>query len=439
MPGLMWLGEAPYVGSWPFCLTFVRGGGESEVLAAFGADPRDEPARITARSAPASANPDGLPLVLLRRSGDWLVALEQTIPPQGARPEVLRTVSAATEAVTLHQDIGKLNHEFAHAAYGEVVSAVTTSVPPHWWGSDPDRLRPLAQELGLASDADEDGDLTGLEVLLALAEGVFGLSLEEASLDQPWLAAPLLPVLADLPPGPQPGQPPRTGDPVVDLYLAHITDEDLKSVLARRVSRLIAATSLEEYRELTRRVLGALAGRAQQPSDDDPVQLTLRQLARDRETAELHPAAAGSSAPAAAGESRRIIRRGEAAWPLRFVLAGRHRQALAEEIGLQLRWQEPGWRQQAIADLADVQVPPAQLHAAVEAWQAQRAAPSMIGVVDTGPVASHVQRLIAAGVSSEDIATRAGMTTLGIDHLVRGVMPHITAHQAQKLLTINVP
>lgn len=435
----MWLGAAPYAGSWPFCLTFVRGGGESEVLAAFGADPRDEPARITARSVPASADPAGLPLVLLRRSGDWLVALEQNIPPQGARPEVLRNVSAATEAVMLYQDIGKLYHEFAHAFDGEVVSAVTTSWPPYWWGSDPDRLRPLAQELGLASGADEDSDLSGLEVLLALGEGVFGLSLEEAGLDQPWLAAPILPVLADLPPGPQPGQPPRTGDPVIGLYLAHITGEDLRSVLARRVSRLIAATSLEEYRELADRVQGALAGRAQQVSDDDPVQLTLRQLAWDRESAELHPAAAGSSTPAAAGESQRRIRRGEAAWLLRFVLAGRHRQALAEEIELQRRWQEPGWRQQAIADLADVQVPPAQLHAAEEAWQAQQAAPVVIGVVDTGPVASHVQRLIAAGVSPEDIATRAGMTTIGIDLLVRGVMPHITAYTAQKLLAIDVP
>ena len=278
---MMWLGAAPYAGSWPFCLTFVRGGGESEVLAAFGAGLRDEPARITARSAPASAGPAGLPLVLLRRSGDWLVALEQNIPPQGARPEVLRNVSAATEAVMLYQDVGKLDHEFAHAADGEVVSAVTTLWPPHWWGSDPDRLRPLAQELGLgpAGDADEDSDLTGLEVLLALAEGAFGLSLEEAGLDQPWLAAPVLPVLADLPPGPQPDQPPRTGDPVIDLYLAHITGEDLRSVLARRVSRLIAAASLEEYRELADRVQGALAGRAQQATGDDPVQVTLRQLA----------------------------------------------------------------------------------------------------------------------------------------------------------------
>jgi Family of unknown function (DUF6461) len=431
----MWLGAVPYAGSWPFCLTFVRGGGESKVLAAFGADPRDEPAR----SAPASAGPAGLPLVLLRRSGDWLVALEQNIPPQGARPEVLRNVSAATEAVMLYQDVGKLYHEFAHAFDGEVVSAVRTLWPPHWWGSDPDRLRPLAQELGLASDAGEGSDLTGLEVLLALGEGVFGLSLEKADLDQPWLAAPILPVLADLPAGPQPGQPARTGDPVIDLRLAHITDEDLRSVLARRVSHLIAATGLDEYRELAVRVQGALAGRTQQASDDDPVQLTLRQLAWDRETAGLHPAAAGPSAPAAAGESQRRIRRGEAAWLLRFVLAGRHREALAEEIGLQRRWQEPGWRQQAIADLAGVQVPAAELRAAEEAWQAQQTAPAVIGMVDAGPVASHVQRLIAAGVSPEDIATRAGMTTLGIDRLVRGIIPDITARTAQQLLAIDVP
>jgi hypothetical protein len=43
-------------------------------------------------------------------------------------------------------------------------------------------LTPLAEELGLG--AGSDGDLTGLELLLALGEGVFGLSLDEADLDR---------------------------------------------------------------------------------------------------------------------------------------------------------------------------------------------------------------------------------------------------------------
>jgi len=186
MPGLMWLAEARYAGRWPFCLTFVRGAGEDQVLAAFGADPGEPGTRATARSALATAMPPGLPLILVRPADGWLAALEQNLPPYGTRPDVLRAASAGGEAVTIYQDIGKLSHEFAHAADGQVVSAVRTTVPPHWWGDDPGRLQPLAEDLGLGGAA--DSDLTSLEVLLALTEGVFGLSLEEADLDQPWRA-----------------------------------------------------------------------------------------------------------------------------------------------------------------------------------------------------------------------------------------------------------
>ena len=62
------------------------------------------------------------------------------------------------------------------------------------------RLQPLAKELGLGGAA--DSDLTNLEVLLALAEGGFGLSLEEADLDQPWRAAPIRPRPDDRPANP---------------------------------------------------------------------------------------------------------------------------------------------------------------------------------------------------------------------------------------------
>ena len=202
MPGLMWLAGPRYAGRWPFCLTFVRGAGEDQVLAAFGADPGEPGIRATARSALATAGPPGLPLVLVRPADGWLAALEQNVPPYGTRPDVLRAASAGGEAVAVYQDIGKLNHEFVHAADGQIVSAVRTTVPPHWWGDDPGRLQPLAEELGLGGAA--DSDLTSLEVLLALAEGGFGLSLDEADLDQPWRAAPIRP-RPDDPPASPPG------------------------------------------------------------------------------------------------------------------------------------------------------------------------------------------------------------------------------------------
>ena len=131
----------------------------------------------------------------MRPAGGWLAALEQNTPPYGIRPDVLRAASVHGEAVAIYQDIGKLNHEFAHAAGGQIVSAVSTTVPPRWSGRDPGRLRPLAEELGLGDGA--DSDLTSLEVLLALAEGVFGLSLDEADLDRPWRVAEIRPQPGD--------------------------------------------------------------------------------------------------------------------------------------------------------------------------------------------------------------------------------------------------
>ena len=230
MPGLMWLAEPRYAGRWPFCLTFVRGTGEDQVLAAFGADPGEPGTR--AAPALATAMPPDLPLVLVRPAGDWLAALEQNVPPYGTRPDVLRAASAGGDAVTIYQDIGKLNHEFAHAARGQVVSAVRTTVPPHWWGEDPGRLQPLADELGLRGAA--DSDLTNLEVLLALAEGVFGLSLEEADLDQPWRAGHIRPG-----PDARPANPPgraAAGAGPADLADAGPAGAHVRHLLAAGVS-----------------------------------------------------------------------------------------------------------------------------------------------------------------------------------------------------------
>jgi hypothetical protein len=117
---------------------------------------------------------------------------------------VLQRVSRAGEAVVVFQEIGKGNHEFAHAFNGEIMAAVTTSVPPSWGGQDPERLIPLANELGLGPDGWDE--LTPLEALLALAEGVFGLSLDEADIQGARAAIRIAPVAE---PRPQPGRPGR--------------------------------------------------------------------------------------------------------------------------------------------------------------------------------------------------------------------------------------
>lgn len=204
MPGLIWLLQESRSHGLPAgCMTFVRGTDERLVLAGLGVNPDDA-------IRPDSPEFSSTPGITIVRSGDWLVALETAAWPRGIRPGVLRRLSADTEVVVVFEDIGKLNHEFAHAVDGEVITAVTTAVPPSWGGTQPDRLRPLAEELGMqhqdGSPSDSEYDLGDLEILLLIAETALGLSLDEADLNNPLLKVPDQP--ADPTPRPRADAPP---------------------------------------------------------------------------------------------------------------------------------------------------------------------------------------------------------------------------------------
>jgi Family of unknown function (DUF6461) len=192
VPGLTWLGQEPGSQSFPGCMTFVHSTDERAVLAGFGVDPD----AAIPPTAPEFSSTLGITLV---RSGDWLVALEIPVNPRGIRPEVLQRLSVGAEVVVIFEDIAKGNHEFAHAANGEIVTAVTTSVPPQWRGTQPDLLRPLAEELGLTNysrdTSGRDPDLLDIQILLVIGETTFGLSLDEADLNRPLLKVPDQPVV----------------------------------------------------------------------------------------------------------------------------------------------------------------------------------------------------------------------------------------------------
>jgi hypothetical protein len=402
MSGLTWL--AADADSWPFCFTFVRGSDERAVFEAFGADPRDA---IPVPPNEFVSAPPGPSMVRVGRAGDWIFALEEDVrQPQGTRPEVLRRVSRGTEAVAIFSEIAKSNHEFAHARDGELIAAVTTDLPLEWSGSDPARLIPLAEELGLRDEA--DADLDDLEVLLALAEGVFGISLDEADLDRPWPAAPVLPVLDDLP-GLRPGVPaPRSGDPVLDLLMARIPDDGLSRILAIRVERV--SPGLGDTPELAAAISAALAGGQRGVTDDDPAGIALRRAA-------LH--------------QPDIVRM------LRYVLAGRRRDALISDAVLHKRAGTPGWREQFIADLGDLDVPADEMRAAEAAARAKAAATP--GIADPGPVRSHVRALLDAGMEPTAIMRLGRMTPIGFERLMNGTLAQVRGVTAQRILAIEVP
>jgi Family of unknown function (DUF6461) len=444
-PGLGWLADS----EWPGCLMFARGVPEDQVLRAFGADPDEAVLRELADPVPAPEGmTDAAPVIRVGQVGDWVIVIEEDEPPQGIRPEVLRRVSAGGgEAVALHQDIGKLNHDLAHSVDGEIITAVTTSVPAHWRGTQPERLQSLAEELGLGDGA--AAGLSELQVLLALAEGVFGLGLSPSDLERPMRSARILPLLEDRPLAPPPDQEFHIGnDPVLDLLLNRAGRPALTAIAAIRIRRLMAGTGLDSYPELVTAVEDTIAGQGRPPADEDRAGKVLRRLAREREEAERYLAMLvnGHRPPFPVGELPLRVRRGYAAGLVRLLLDRDHpgRILVSELTDQQIwdakGWQEPlSWRPQFIADFRDVELPPAELRAAEDAWLAD---PEPVrgrwGLISPEPVRAHVAALIAAGMEPERIVELAGGISIHfISGLLRGAFLNVTINDARNLLLIR--
>ena len=105
-------------------------------------------------------------------------------------------------------------------------------------------------------------------------------------------------------------------------------------------------------------------------------------------------------------------------------------------------WQEPlAWRAQAIADFSGVQVPPAELRAAEEAWLAiPEPVRGRVALIDAAPVRAHVNALIASGMDDRRIAELSGRVTTGfIDLLLRGFCTEVSVESARSLLVIRDP
>ena len=445
-PGLGWLADS----GWPGCL-FARGVPEDQVLRAFGADPDAVVLRGPGEAVPAPEGmTEGAPVIRVGQAGDWVIVIEEDEPPQGVRPEVLRRVSAGGgEAVALHWDIGKFNHEFGYAADGDVIAALVTGVPPSWSGSDPDCFGSLARELGLTGNADEDDDLNEWEAVLVLAEVALGLRLSPSDLARPMRYARILPPLEDLPLSPPPDREFRIGnDPVLDLLLNRADRAALTGIAAVRIRRLMAQTGLDGYPGLVAAVEDAVAGRGRPPADEDPAGKVLRRLAREKEEAERYLAMLGNGhrPPFPAQELPLRVRRGDAARLVRLLLdRDLPAQILACEVTDQQiwdakGWQEPlSWRPRFIADFRDVEVPPAELRAAEDAWLAD---PEPVrgrwALISPEPVRAHVAALIAAGMEPERVVELAGGITVHfIDGLLRGAVPNVRVNDARNLLLIR--
>jgi len=128
-PGLSWLGQGP-VGRSSFCVTFVRGLMQEEVLAGFGADPAAAVDRTVqqAVAGETSVSDSFGPYVRLGRSGGWVFAWEEATQ-EGTRTEVLRNVSRRGDAVVVRHALDAFA-EFAYAAGGDAPISLPASPAP---------------------------------------------------------------------------------------------------------------------------------------------------------------------------------------------------------------------------------------------------------------------------------------------------------------------
>ncbi len=389
--GLAWLAQVPVDRS-SFCVTFVRGLTQEEVLAGFGADPSEAVDRTLEQAVAGEASAlEGFgPYVRVGRSDGWVFAWEEATH-EGTRREVLSKVSRGGDAVVVRHALDAFA-EFGYAAYGEVVSHLVTIPPYTRTGDEPERFLPLLQQVGLDFDTAGQPGAAGevlarsdLQAVLAVAERAFGLSLTPREVDGAWPSARILPLLEDLPAADWNGPDGEfgVGDPVLELLVRHASAQTVAALVADQSRALLEEANLARFAELADAVRAAIDGQVLNVTNDAPVGVLLRQVARDGYAMERYALLGSSSVRIPSGDQRAGLMRAAAVRPLRVMLAdGGSLPALGEILVYRGQWAAPGWREQALDGLRGVRVPAEQLRG--------RAAAAGSGIC--GPVGAVVVR-----------------------------------------------
>lgn len=187
------------------CLSFVRAAELPPVAAAFGGVGEHERSLdLEEFCEEAYAHHEQYSMVALRRLGDWVLVVEDD-SGQGARPEVLRRVSANTEAVSVFWDADGTTR-FSHALGGPVRSAFDAARPEQREGTHPDGLEHLRADLPWQRAASGES----VELMLALAARITGRQLDPEDFDAAFATFPVAAWPDDLPRDAQPcGHPPE--------------------------------------------------------------------------------------------------------------------------------------------------------------------------------------------------------------------------------------
>jgi hypothetical protein len=256
-----------------FCITLVRGLDEVQVLRRLGGE-RSQPRALTVGEAGALSGSfhAGYPqIVLVARAGSWAVAVEDN-GWEASRPEVLRALSAGTQAVSVYRNVNALGY-FSDAVDGEVLVRFELLFPQRRWGSRPDLLLPQMRGVGLDPDGQEPPYGEVDTAALALAERVTGVHLDPRMLEGPLLAAEIAPLLDDPPASFFLGE-------EDDVELAAAVDQAAPGVLRRAAvmaaRHAVQLAQLDHDPVIVEALAAAEAGQARQVDDHSPLGWRIR-------------------------------------------------------------------------------------------------------------------------------------------------------------------
>jgi Family of unknown function (DUF6461) len=254
-----------------FCITLVRGLDEVEVLRRFGGE-RSQPRTFTTGEAGQLSGSfhAGYPqLILVAKAGGWSVAVEDN-GWEGTRPEVLRALSAGTQALSVHHN-GSEGY-FNDAVAGEVLVGFELLFPQRRWGSQPDLLVPHMRAVGLDPDRPQPPSSDLVTAALALAERVTGVHLDPRMLEGPLPAGEVAPLLDDPPVSFFLG-----GE---DTELAAAIDQAAPGVLrqaaATAAGQAVRLAQLDHDPVVVEALAAARAGHARQVDDHSPLGWRIR-------------------------------------------------------------------------------------------------------------------------------------------------------------------
>ncbi|WUH98483.1 DUF6461 domain-containing protein [Spirillospora sp. NBC_00431] len=172
--GVDWVDDGEPLGD-IFCLTFIKGVGETEALSRLGGLPDTLRPRTLDEATEAYGSYDaGYPdFAFALNLGEWTVLIEPD-GYQGSLIEPLMALSQGTEVVSVQRH-DYADHGFSYAVDGTLVTGFEPTWPEHRWGSEPDRLVGQMRAAGLDPDGgedDEDGYLTAAYVPALLLAGL---------------------------------------------------------------------------------------------------------------------------------------------------------------------------------------------------------------------------------------------------------------------------